>query len=52
MTITAPRPTVTPPAPVPPRRPSRLDGGSGATRTLISAADLNRGRGRVLYWSR
>jgi multiple sugar transport system permease protein len=50
MTVTAPpRPPVatTPPA-TPRRQPHALD--RGGTRTLISAADLNRGRTRALYW--
>jgi multiple sugar transport system permease protein len=47
MTITEARPVA--PAPVvKPGRPRNLD--RGGTRTLISAADLNRGHGRAVYW--
>jgi len=47
MTITASRPTARTTTAVQPRRSRALGGG---TRTLISTADLNRGRGRTLYW--
>jgi multiple sugar transport system permease protein len=54
MTITIPPATTAhppAPAPVPRRRRPRDIDGSGATRTLISAADLRRGRNRAVYYA-
>lgn len=53
MTLTAPpRPPLAPvPAPAPRRRRARSAGGSSATRTLYSDAELARGRSRVVYWT-
>ncbi|HEY6593117.1 MAG TPA: carbohydrate ABC transporter permease [Asanoa sp.] len=53
MTLIAPPPTPLPAAPaprLPPPRRRRVFGGGSATRTLISNAELTRGRGRIVYW--
>jgi multiple sugar transport system permease protein len=52
MTLTAPPAPALPAAPPPrtvPARRARIYGGSAATRTLISDAELRRGRGRIVY---
>jgi multiple sugar transport system permease protein len=49
MTLTTARPAATP-AGSPPRPPVRRARREAATRTLISQADLSRGRRRAVYW--
>jgi multiple sugar transport system permease protein len=55
MTLTAPPATPLPAAPAPKaasaRRTKAFGGDTGGTRTLISASELSRGRGRVLYFA-
>jgi multiple sugar transport system permease protein len=55
MTLTAPPATPLPAAPPPKaasaRRAKAFGGGTGGTRTLISATELSRGRGRVAYFA-